>query len=114
MSAQILKDIGKKLKEARKKAGLTQEQVSKLVDINKVQLSYYENGTREINITLLEKLANLYGYSVKYFIENGPEMEPDVQIAFRTEELCDENLEVVSFAKTFLKNLSEMRTLQRM
>jgi len=67
MDSQVLINIGKKLQEARKKAGLTQEQVAKLLDINKVQLSYYENGSREISISLLEKLSTLYGYDTKYF-----------------------------------------------
>jgi transcriptional regulator with XRE-family HTH domain len=114
MDSQVLINIGKKLQEARKKAGLTQEQVAKLLDINKVQLSYYENGSREISISLLEKLSTLYGYDTKYFLGNEPASEPDIQIAFRGNDLCDEDLEVILFAKTFLNNLSEMQILQRM
>ena len=114
MSNQILINMGKKLQEARKKVGLTQDQVAKVLEINKVQLSYYESGSREISISLLDKLSNLYGYNVEYFLGNEEQADPDVQIAFRGDELCDEDLEVVSFAKTFLRNLSEMQILQRM
>jgi transcriptional regulator with XRE-family HTH domain len=111
MNNSFLKSLGAKLQEARKKSGLTQDQVAKILGINKVQLSYYETGSREINITLLQELANLYGYSVGYFLGNEDKKEPEVEIAFRADELCEEDLETIAFAKTFLRNLCEMRAL---
>ncbi|GAV21852.1 helix-turn-helix domain-containing protein [Carboxydothermus pertinax] len=111
MDNSIFKNIGKKLQEARNKNGLTQEQVAKVLGINKVQLSYFENGAREINISLLQKLANLYGYSVEYFLGNEEINEPDIQIAFRAGDFIEEDLKIVSFAKTFLRNLHEMKSL---
>lgn len=113
MSDRLLKSLGEKLQEARKKSGLTQDQVAKVLGINKVQLSYYETGAREINITLLQELANLYGYSVGYFLGNEKGKEPEVEIAFRADDFCEEDLETVAFAKTFLRNLCEMRALLR-
>ncbi|KNZ68631.1 HTH-type transcriptional regulator ImmR [Thermincola ferriacetica] len=111
MSDRLLKNLGEKLQEARKKSGLTQDQVAKVLGINKVQLSYYETGAREINLTLLQELAGLYGYSVGYFLGNEQGQEPEVEIAFRADEFCKEDLETVAFAKTFLRNLCEMRAL---
>ncbi|MCR4442912.1 MAG: helix-turn-helix transcriptional regulator [Peptococcaceae bacterium] len=111
MNDRLLKSLGEKLQEARKKSGLTQDQVAKILEINKVQLSYYETGAREINITLLQELANLYGYSVGYFLGDEKKSEPEVEIAFRADEFCEEDWETVVFAKTFLRNLCEMRAL---
>jgi transcriptional regulator with XRE-family HTH domain len=111
MTISMLKSIGEKLQEARKKSGLTQLQVAKLIGINKAQLSYYETAAREINLNILEKLANLYGYKIDYFVTGNEIKEPEIQIAFRGENLCNEDLKTVAWTKTFLNNLSEMNDL---
>ena len=109
----MLANIGDKLRTARDNAGLTQAQVETCLGINKAQLSYYENGKREISISILEKLASLYGYEINYFLSDSEIVEPDVQIAFRGAEVCDEDLQVITWAKTFLNNLCEMNELKR-
>ena len=113
MANSMIELIGRKLQEARKKSGLTQLQVAKLVGINKVQLSYYETATREINLNILEKLANLYGFKIDYFISGNEIKEPEIQIAFRGEILCNEDLETITWGKIFLNNLCEMNDLSR-
>lgn len=111
MANSMLRSIGTKLQDARKKSGLTQLQVARLIDINKTQLSYYETAAREINLNILEKLANLYGYKIDYFVTDEEIKEPEIQIAFRGENLCDEDLTTIAWTKTFLNNLSEMNDL---
>ena len=111
MANSMLELIGIKLQEARKKSGLTQSQVAKLIGINKAQLSYYETAAREINLNILEKLANLYGYRIDYFVTDGEVKEPEIQIAFRGEKLCNEDLKTITWTKTFLNNLCEMNDL---
>ena len=51
-------DIGKKIKEARLSKGLTQEELGKLVGLQKSAIAKYENG-RVVNIkrSTLQKLA---------------------------------------------------------
>lgn len=110
----MLKMLGEKLKEVRAKSGLTQTQVENCVGINQVQLSYYENGKREISISLLEKLANLYGYSLGYFLSTDAAQEPEIQMAFKGSELCDEDLQTIAWAKAFVTNLHDMQQLKRM
>jgi transcriptional regulator with XRE-family HTH domain len=111
MANSILESIGIKLRKARKKSGLTQSQVADLIGINKTQLSYYETATREINLNILEKLANLYGYKIDYFVTGNETKEPEIQIAFRGVDLCNEDLKTIAWTKTFLNNLSEMNDL---
>jgi len=111
MDNPMLKSIGLKLQEARKKSGLAQSQVAKLIGINQTQLSYYETATREINLNILEKLANLYGYKIDYFVTGNEIKEPEIQIAFRGENLCNEDLKTIAWTKTFLNNLCEMNDL---
>lgn len=106
MASLDLVTIGQKLRDARKAAGLTQEQVAAVLEINQVQLSYFENGKREINLSLLGKLANLYGYDLEYFVSELGTKEPEIQLAFRGEELCEEDLRTITWAKKFLNNLT--------
>lgn len=106
MASLDLAAVGEKLRDARKTAGLTQEQVARVLDINQVQLSYFETGKREINLSLLEKLANLYGYDLGYFVSELDTREPEIQLAFRGEELCEEDLRTIAWAKNFLSNLA--------
>jgi len=107
----ILIKLGEKLQQARKTVGLTQAQVESIIGINKAQLSYYETGKREVSITMLEKLASLYGFTLEYFMNNKMSTTQDFQIAFRAEELAIEDIETVNWAKTFLNNLCEMKSL---
>lgn len=112
MASLDLVTIGQKLQDARKKSGLTQEQVAELLDINQVQLSYYENGKREINLSLLEKLANLYSYELSYFVTDIAVKEPDIQLAFRGNELNEKDLQTIAWAKGFLNNLEFLRNFK--
>ncbi|WKV09424.1 helix-turn-helix transcriptional regulator [Thermoanaerobacterium sp. CMT5567-10] len=105
----VYKAIGEKLKEVREKNGYTQTEVEKAIGIKRELLSYYENGRREIDIATLEKLASFYGYSIEYFIKNIE--EHDIVLAFRTDGLTEEDIEVVGWAKNFVNNLYQMEKL---
>lgn len=49
----------------RKKNKMTQTELSKKVGISRVVLSYYENGTREITLSKLSKIAEVLGVATK-------------------------------------------------
>lgn len=53
-------ELGKKLKELRKIAGLTQEQLSKVIGISRVNYTRYENGKVSPDYDILIKLADYY------------------------------------------------------
>lgn len=53
------------LKELRLKAGLTQEQVAKLVDVEQAAVSYWESGKYKPLRKYQRKLAKLYGCTVE-------------------------------------------------
>lgn len=53
------------LKELRLKAGLTQEQVAKLVDVDQAAVSYWESGKYKPLRKYQRKLAKLYGCTVE-------------------------------------------------
>ena len=104
--------IGERLKEARERAGLTQELAARSTGLIREQLSYYENGRREIDLVCLKKLADLYGYTVSFFLNEEPEQAGDeLALAFRAEEIAEENLETMAWAQRFTRNLAELDRL---
>ena len=52
------------LQEMRLRKGLTQEQASKILDINAYYLSMLENKNRNPSDKLKKKMAKLYGVSI--------------------------------------------------
>ena len=60
-----------KLKGLRKSHGFTQDEVANEVEINRVNLSHYENGKREPDIRTIAILAEFYGVSTDFLIGNG-------------------------------------------
>ena len=60
--------LSDRLKEERKKAGLTQEEVAKYLGFSRPTYSYYETSKIEPSIGTISKLADLYKISVDYLI----------------------------------------------
>ena len=59
--------IGQRLKEARETVGYTSEDVAQKLGITKDELSLFESGRQNPPLSLLRKLAKLYGVFVSYF-----------------------------------------------
>ena len=57
-----------RLRELRMNKGLRQEQVAKLIGVNKSAISTYENDTRQPSFEILVRLANLYRVSTDYLL----------------------------------------------
>lgn len=106
----LFERIGDKLREARERTGLTQDMAASSIGIHRVQLSQYENGKREIDLSTLAKLATLYGYSVNYVLGETEE-EEQVNVAFRAEDVSSEDLELIAWAKGFVLAASELECI---
>ena len=63
------KHLIKKLKKARKEAGLSQEQVAKILGGSQSYISKIEIGQRKIDIILLKKFAKIYKKNLDFFIK---------------------------------------------
>lgn len=87
-------DIGEKIKEKRKEAGLTQSQLAELSGVASITIRQYESGKRQPRLEKLQKIANVFGISISDLI--GFPIEKDIlddimydskhAIAFETEE----------------------------
>jgi len=102
--------VGERLKAARQNTGYSQQAVADYIDKSREQISYYETGSRQISLSVLTKLSNLYGQSIDYFI--GEETnESELQIAHRSDDISKDDLEKIEWAKNFVNNLYELKHL---
>lgn len=57
-----------RIQNLREDADLTQKEISKYLNISQRAYSHYENGTRNIPVQMLERLATYYGTSIDYLV----------------------------------------------
>lgn len=75
-------DYGHRIAELREKRGMTQEELSSILDITRASLSHYEKGRRKPDFETLTKLADTFHVSVDYLLgrTNNPEMVLDEEV----------------------------------
>ena len=61
----IKQKFGKKIKELRLKAGLSQEVLANLAGLDRTYIPSIEKGERNVSISVAEKLARAFGVPVK-------------------------------------------------
>lgn len=105
--------IGERLAAARNAGGLTQQKVADYLEIKREVIAYYETGARPVSTAILSRLADLYGYKISYFLEVGRshEEQPHVAMAFRTADLCDNDLHIIAEVKRIASNLDSLNRL---
>ncbi len=80
-----------RIKELRQNKNLRQEQVARLIGVNKSAISTYENDIRQPSFEILVRLANLYRVSTDYLL--GQTNNRSVDLSGLSEEeavlICD-------------------------
>lgn len=56
-----LESVGRRVKELRKAAGHTTDMALRQLRCSRIVLAYIENGTRHVNVEVLQRIAGLYG-----------------------------------------------------
>ena len=70
--------LGRRLRQARTQAHMSQKEVAEHLGVTASALSQYESGKRKIGALALERLARLYGRPLSsLFAEEGGEERPD-------------------------------------
>ena len=65
-----------RIKNLREDNDLTQNDISKILNISQVAYSYYELNKRSIPLELLSKLADYYNTSIDYLVYRTDEIKP--------------------------------------
>jgi transcriptional regulator with XRE-family HTH domain len=71
--------IAERLKEARKKAGMTQDQVAEKIMVSRVTVSHWENGRSLPDIVSLIDLSDLYCVSLDELVKGDSKMTEKVK-----------------------------------
>lgn len=88
------------IKKIRKETGLTQEDIAKILECSREEISYFENNKRKISISRIQKLLDFVGY------ENG---KITVQSSCHTKD----GIKYALFLNKFVKNLSEIKRINK-
>lgn len=62
------KEIGLRISNAREKSGMSQNELADKLGVNRVTLTYWENGTRDIKTTDIVRLADALDVSCDYLL----------------------------------------------
>ncbi|WP_159882541.1 helix-turn-helix domain-containing protein [Paenibacillus puerhi] len=88
--------IGERIALLREKMGMTQEELSKKIDISRASLCHYEKSRREPDYETLMKIADLFRVSADYLMgrTNDPHqtLDPNIRSFVDQLELSDELL----------------------
>jgi len=104
--------IGKNLQALRQKLGFTQDQVAEYLQINREEVSYYENGKRSAPSKVLSQMANLYGVDeFDFFEENIDKANLNLALAFRADSIKPKDLVQIARFKKIVKNYLNMKNL---
>lgn len=83
------------IREAREERGLTQEELAKMVGINRVTLSRYETEERSIKVGVLAAIADALDVPIDYLVR-GKEKEPSPERRERLEGAAGDALSTLS------------------
>ena len=98
--------LSKRLKELRIASGLTQRELGERVNVTKVSICCYENGTRTPTLDTLTKLGKVLGVDVDYLLG----YDTSVKVKGK-------NKKIVNMAKEeieFIKKLRELENLHQL
>lgn len=97
--------VAKNIKLLRQASNYTQENVAFFLGIGRSAYSNYESGDRELPLSCMEKLADLYGCDAyMLYEENESVIEDILATAFRVDNLSPADMEQIAAFKRVVKN----------
>jgi transcriptional regulator with XRE-family HTH domain len=99
-----------RLKQLRKESKITQEQLAKYLGVDQTMITKLENGTRSLNVLLIEKICNLFGCSDTYLLGEDDVYIP-LNFAFRSNGIQTEDLESIAVINKIAMNIRYMNEM---
>ena len=96
-----------RLKQLRKGSEITQEQLAQYLKVDQTMITKLENGSRNFNTTLIEKICCLFGCSETYLMGEDDEYIP-LNFAFRSNVIQSEDLESIAAVNKIIMNIRYM------
>ncbi|MBR8312484.1 helix-turn-helix transcriptional regulator [Burkholderia dolosa] len=98
--------LAQRLREAREYVGLSQGDVATALGISRPAVTNIEAGTRKVEAVELDKLSQLYGKTMQFFLTGEPPVE-NTRVAFlarATHGLSDRDFEELGRFAEFLRS----------
>ena len=70
--------IGRRLQQAREEAGMSQEELANVLGYTQSSLSNYELGKRRLYFTDLQRIGQILGKPITYFLDDATEEAVDL------------------------------------
>ncbi len=80
------------------------------MDVDQTMITKMENGTRSLNVTLIEKICNLFGCSEDYLMGEDDVYIP-LNFAFRANGVQAEDLESIAVINKIAMNIRYMNEM---
>ncbi len=90
--------LGKRLKELRKKEGMTQQELGDLINVTKVSICCYEKGTRTPTLETLLDLAKVFHVDVNYFLGQDEYVVAEQETSYGI-QMAREEIEIIEELK---------------
>ena len=103
--------IGENAKRARESNGFSQASVADFLNVDQSLISKFEKGERTIQSNILERLANLYGYSIVDFERDGGIPNQPIKAAYRSSGMTLDDMEAIHDIRRIAINLFFMTSL---
>ncbi len=104
--------IAKNVKRMREASNYAQKDIASFLGISRSAYSNYETGDRELPLSYMERLADLYGCDAYLmYEENANVVENMLATAFRVDNLSSEDMEQIAAFKRIVKNSLMMDTM---
>ena len=88
---------GEKIRNARKKAGLTQTELASLTGTAQANIAYYENGKRKPKYETLLKIASALNTDVHQLMGRRIEITPDGVYEGIDDDAFDKSMDIIKF-----------------
>lgn len=109
---ELFNTIGNNIKTFREKLKMTQGELASFIGVSREVVSYYETGSRDIPIAILEKISTVFGVEVIDLMEENPEsVNLKLAFAFRANQLSTEDFETIARFQRIVKNYEKMKKL---
>ena len=103
-------EFGERLKNIRKSVGISQRQIAAYLGVTQSYVSKCEKGKKQFSVDALEKIGNLYGYTLQD-LESDKELKPQLLFAFPANSLCDTDIAAIASINKIFMNMTEMNSL---
>lgn len=101
--------VANNIKKMRESSGFTQDNVANFLGIKRSAYSNYETGDRELPLSIMEKLADLYGCDMYDLYSEDEKVLQDMLVtAFRADDVSPEDMEQIAAFKRIVRNSLKM------